>query len=59
MATYFRYFHWGIKLLNVMAEERVVELTKADIPGASLGASLGGRDSKKFKITELKFWLRC
>ena len=62
MTAYFRYFHWGliqIKLLNVMAEERVVELTEADIPGASLWASLGGRDPKKFKITELKFWLRC
>ena len=58
MATYFRHFHWGqiqIKLLNVMAEERVVELTEADIPGASLG----GRDPEKFKIAELKFWLRC
>ena len=36
-----------------MAEEQVVQLTKADIPGASLG----GRDPEKFKIAELKFWL--
>ena len=58
MATYFCHFHWGqiqIKLLNVMAEEQVVELTKGDIPWASLG----GRDPKKFKIAEVKFWLRC
>ena len=38
-----------------MAEERAVELTEADIPGASLG----GHDFEKFKIAELKFWLRC
>ena len=33
----------------------MVELTEADIPGASLG----GRDPEKFKVAELKFWLRC
>ena len=38
-----------------MAEGRVVELTEADIPGASLS----DRDPEKFKIAELKFWLRC
>ena len=38
-----------------MAEERAVELTEADIPGASFS----GRDLEKFKIAELKFWLRC
>ena len=29
--------------------------TEADIPGASLG----NRDPEKFKIAELRFWLRC
>ena len=43
------------KTIDVMAEERLVELTEADIPGASLGE----RDPEKFKIAELKFWLRC
>ena len=39
------------KTVDVMAEERAVELTEADIPEASLG----GRDPEKFKIAELKF----
>ena len=30
-------------------------LTEADIPGASLG----DRNPKALKVTELKFWLRC
>ena len=43
-------------LLHVFNGGRgVVELMEADISGASFG----GRDSKKFKVAELKFWLRC
>ena len=30
-------------------------LTKADIPGASLG----NREPEKFKIAALRFWLQC
>jgi len=61
ITTYFRHFHWGQvlvsrkKTIDVMAEEQVVELMEADIPGASLGE----RHPEKFKIAELKFWLRC
>ena len=43
------------KTIDVVAEERLVELTEADIPGASLGDC----DPEKFKIAELKFWLHC
>lgn len=32
-----------------------LELTEADIPGAFLC----GREPETFKVTELKFWLRC